>query len=620
MSTNKHSGKHTPRRGGFGGGPPALGIVEKARDPKAAVKKLLQALKPYWPRLLLALLFTIVGTGLGTLGPRQMGEATTLIFQGVQNFLQGGPGISFSALTEIIVRLVVIYGLNMGLNVIAGFLLTGAATKVAYTFRTRLSQKINALPVDYFNKTSHGDVLSRITNDVDTLGQTLNQGVPQILSSVVTFFGILIMMFATYVPMALVAVLVIPILMSLTGILMKRSQKFFVQQQDYLGSVNGQIEEIYAGHTVVKAFGARRQVEEEFSKENKKLYHAAWRAQFLSSLMHPVTMFLGNLNYVCICIMGAYFVVKGTIPIGSITEFIMYIRQLNQPLMQLAQMLNTVQQTAAAAERVFTFLEEPEESDAPPAQSDVAFEEKGNVKFDHVRFGYAGSEEIVIRDFCADVHAGQKVAIVGPTGAGKTTLVKLLMRFHDLNDGHIYIDDHDIAAYPRGEVRKALGMVLQDTWLQNATIADNIRYGNMTATDDEVKAAAKTAQAHAFIKALPDGYQMIVNEEANNISQGQKQLLTIARAVLADKPILILDEATSSVDTRTEGLIQKAMDNLTKGRTSFIIAHRLSTIRNADLILVLNHGDIVEQGTHEELLAADGFYAKLYNSQFETVA
>ena len=615
------------RRGGMGFGGPRMGPAEKAKNAKKAMGQLLRYLAPFKAQLGLALGLTLVSTVLAVLGPRMMGNATTLLSEGILRKIGGGEGgIDFAAVAELIAKLMALYGASSLFSMASGFLLAQVATTVSYNLRVTLLAKINRLPVSYFNKTSHGDVLSRITNDVDTLSQSLNQGISQLLSSVAMVLGILIMMFLSSWQMALAALGIVPVMALVVSRIIKRSQKQFKAQQDYLGGVNGQVEEVYAGHTVVKAFGGEDETIQAFDRENQKLYGAAWRAQFLSGIMHPIASFLGNVNYVIVCILGAHFVATGTLKIGVITEFIIYIRQFNQPIMQLSQMMNVFQQTAAAAERVFEFMDEEEESvvcvqasgETPllPVSSSLP-PVMGNVTFEHVRFGYEGSDEIVINDFTADIKSGQKVAIVGPTGAGKTTLVKLLMRFHDLTDGAIYIDGRDIAAFPRQEVRKAMGMVLQDTWLTNATIADNIRYGRLDATDEEVKAAAKAAQAHAFIRALPDGYNMVINEEANNISAGQKQLLTIARAVLADNRILILDEATSSVDTRTEILIQKAMDHLMEGRTSFVIAHRLSTIRNADLILCLDHGDIVEQGTHEELLARGGFYANIYNSQFE---
>ncbi|MDR2525823.1 MAG: ABC transporter ATP-binding protein/permease [Oscillospiraceae bacterium] len=609
---------HAPRnrRGGFG--PPGAGMpVAKAKNTKKALRELVRYLAPFRVQLILALALTVVSTTLSVLGPRLAGESTTLLFEGLQRMLLGQGGIDWAAVGQTIVRMLLLYGLSVALWIATGFILARVATTVAYNLRVTLLAKMQRLPVSYFNKTSHGDVLSRVTNDVDTLNQSLNQGVSQILSSVTMILGLLVMMFTTSALMAAAALAVVPVMLVVVGFVVKASQKYYKAQQDYLGAVNGQVEEVYAGHTVVKAFGGEAQVTANFETQNQKLYGAAWRAQFFSGVMQPVAMLLGNVNYVVVCILGASLVVAKTLPIGVITEFIMYIRQFNQPFMQLAQMMSIFQQTAAASERVFEFLAEQEESTVADAALPAV---RGDVRFEHVRFGYEDSDEIVINDFSANIKSGQKVAIVGPTGAGKTTLVKLLMRFHDLSGGAIYIDGHDIVGYPRGEVRKAMGMVLQDTWLTNASIADNIRYGRLDATEEEVKAAAKAAQAHHFIKALPDGYGMEINEEANNISQGQKQLLTIARAVLADARILILDEATSSVDTRTEILIQKAMDHLMEGRTSFIIAHRLSTIRNADLILCLDHGDIVEQGTHEELLEKDGFYANIYNSQFEKVS
>ena len=793
------------RRGGgmgFGpGGGRGMMAGPKAKNAKKAARRLLQFLRPYRVRIFLGLLMTVISTVISILGPRQFGDATTILSKGVMGMLTGGPGIDFEALGALMARLMLVYGGSTLFWWLSGFLLAKVATQAGYALRGTILKKINRMPLAYFNSTTHGDVLSRITNDVDTLGHSLNQGISQVLYSGVMIAGLMVMMFLSSWQMALVAIGILPVMVLATGLIIRKSQKYFKRQQDFLGAVNGQVEEVYAGHTVVKAFGGEEKVINEFDEHNNKLYHANWRAQFLSGVMHPLANFFGNLNYVAMCVLGAYLVAKGTLDIGKIAEFILYIRQFNQPIMQLAQIMNVFQQTAAAAERVFEFLDEPEEAlpgqtaeakrqdaaqkeaasqphaasplqkaalrtdrgllkpvllsivtfgiyglwywyhfakdvntvcegdgrhtmnypgmvllsiptlgiyglvwtfqmlrrleaageryqvktesaslvflwhclgsflfgigvlvaqfyelqnlnglcaaynaalpqaapkipqtpaDAPaaaftlPVALPFAIEPlppvEGNITFEHVKFGYEDSDEIVINDFSAEIKAGQKIAIVGPTGAGKTTLVKLLMRFHDLKEGAIYIDGHNIAAYPRAEVRKAMGMVLQDTWLTNDTVANNIRYGRLGASHDEVRVAARAAQAHSFIRALPGSYGMVINEEANNISQGQKQLLTIARAVLADNRILILDEATSSVDTRTEILIQKAMDKLMEGRTSFIIAHRLSTVRNADLILCLDHGDIVEQGTHEELLARDGFYAKIYNSQFERAA
>ncbi|MDR1465682.1 MAG: ABC transporter ATP-binding protein/permease [Oscillospiraceae bacterium] len=593
--------------------------VEKAKDAKAAVRRLVAYLRPYGITLIVVFLLAAVSTVFSILGPSQIGDATTLLAKGIMGKITGsGEGIPFDEIGKIMLKLLGLYGLSALFSFLQGYLMAGVATMVSYRLRNAIIQKINRMPVSYFNRVSHGDVLSRMTNDVDTLNQSMNQGMAQLISSVTTVVGITVMMFVKSPQMALVAVTVVPVILVTVSLVVKASQKHFYAQQEYLGSVNGQVEEVYAGHTVVKAFGGEEDVIQTFDGENNKLFSTAWRAQFLSGVMHPIVMFLGNLNYVGVCVLGAVLVSSKGMDVGIITEFIMYIRQFNQPFQQLAQIMNVFQQTAAAAERVFEFLDEAEET-AVEAGDPLPLVE-GRVRFDHVRFGYEDSDEMVIKDFTADIAPGQKVAIVGPTGAGKTTLVKLLMRFHDLTDGAIYLDEHNIADYPRQQVRRQLAMVLQDTWLTSATVADNIRYGRLDATDEEVIAAAKAAQAHHFIKSLPDGYQMEINEEANNISQGQKQLLTIARAVLVDPKILILDEATSSVDTRTEILIQKAMDHLMKGRTSFIIAHRLSTIRNADVILCLDHGDIVEQGSHDELMAKDGFYARLYNSQFERLA
>jgi len=612
--------KASPRRRG-GAAPtfgPMLGPVQKAKNQKAALRRLVQFLGPYRVSILLALLMTMASTVFSILGPRQFGNATTLLSEGLMGQITGGEGIDFTALGSLMLRLVFIYGASALFWWLSAFILAKVAAQVSYNMRNTIMQKVNRMPIAYFNKNSYGDVLSRITNDVDVLGQSLNQGVSQLLYSGAMILGIIVMMFSSSWQLALTAVTIIPVMIGLSGLIIKKSQKFFKNQQKFLGTVNGHVEETYAGHTVVKAYGGETEVIAAFDVENEKLYRANWRAHFLSGLLHPMVSFMSNLNYVAVCVLGAYLAATGRLPIGRIVEFILYVRQFNQPMMQLAQMMNVFQQTAAAAERVFEFLDEEEETLCEEQDAKLP-NVAGYVEFRNVRFGYEGCDEIVIHDFSARVKAGQKVAIVGPTGGGKTTLVKLLMRFHDLHSGQILIDGHNIASYPRSEIRAACGMVLQDTWLTNASIADNIRYGNLNATDDEVKAAAKAAQAHSFIRALPEGYRMIINEEANNISQGQKQLLTIARAVLADSRILILDEATSSVDTRTEILIQKAMDRLMEGRTSFIIAHRLSTIRNADLILCLDKGDIVEQGTHEELLAKGGFYARLYNSQFERV-
>ena len=496
--------------------------------------------------------------------------------------------------------------------------MTGISQKVTYQFRREISEKINRMPMNYFETKTHGEVLSRVTNDVDTLSQNLNQSITQIITSVAMIIGVLYMMLTISVPMTLVALLTLPLSAGLIGFIVKKSQKYFTEQQEFLGHVNGQVEEVYGGHNIVKAFNGENKVVEDFDKANNTLYDSAWKSQFLSGMMFPIMSFVGNIGYVAVAILGGYLTVKNRIQVGDIQSFIQYVRSFNQPIGQIAQVSSQLQQTAAAAERIFEFLGEEEEDQLAknPVNTDTV---DSNVEFKHVKFGY-NPDKIIINDFSAKINPGQKIAIVGPTGAGKTTMVKLLMRFYDVNSGEILIDGHNIKEFNRGELRQLFGMVLQDTWLFNGTIMENIRYGKSEATDEEVIAAAKAAHAHHFISTLPDGYNMVLNEEASNVSQGQKQLLTIARAILADPKILILDEATSSVDTRTEVRIQKAMDNLMKGRTSFVIAHRLSTIRDADLILVMKDGDIVEQGNHEELLAQEGFYASLYNSQFEQTA
>ena len=601
-----------------GPGGPMGRPVEKAKDFKGTMKKLMGSLSKYRIGFVITFLFAIGSTIFTIIGPTIFGNATTLIVEGLMNKIGGGSGIDFKKLGNIILTLILLYSASTVFSLIQGFITTSISQKVTYQFRKSISEKIHRLPMNYFDQMTHGEILSRVTNDLDTLGQSLNQSLTQLITSVVSIIGVLIMMLRISVSMTLLALLIMPISMLIMGKVIKKSQKYFVQQQEYLGDVNGQVEEVYGGHTIVKVFNKEDEVIKEFNEHNQKLYETAWKSQFFSGMMHPIMQFVGNLGYVGVAILGGFLTIKGRIQIGQIQSFFQYIRNFTQPIIQLSQVANMFQSTAAAAERVFEFLEAKEEeaSTDNPISTDKL---EGNVEFKNVQFGYT-PDKIIIKDFSAKVNKGQKIAIVGPTGAGKTTMVKLLMRFYEINSGEILIDGHNIRDFERGQLRKMFGMVLQDTWLFNGTIMDNIRYSKLDATDEEVIQAAKAAHVHHFISTLPDGYRMILNEEANNVSQGQKQLLTIARAILADPKILILDEATSSVDTRTEILIQKAMDNLMKGRTSFIIAHRLSTIRDADLILVMNEGDIVEQGNHEELLEKGGFYAKLYESQFERTA
>lgn len=549
-----------------------------------------------------------------------MGNATTEIFNGFASKFMGGAGIDFGKVAGILIFLLSIYAISAVFSLIQGILMSNVSQNISYRMRRELIEKINRLPMNYFDKKTHGEVLSVITNDVDTLGMSLNQSLTQLITSVTTIIGVLIMMLTISPLLTLITFLILPLSMAFIGTIVKKSQKYFKAQQEYLGHVNGQVEEVFSGHNIVKAYNREQEVINEFEDTNKVLYESAWKSQFLSGLMQPVMNCIGNLGYVAVAIIGGMLAAKGTITVGNIQSFIQYVKNFTQPISQLAQVSNMLQSTAAAAERVFEFLEEAEEPQKAQNHAPIKAEDiKGDVEFLNVKFGY-DPEKIIIRDFNADVKRGQKIAIVGPTGAGKTTLIKLLMRFYDVNSGQISVDGYNINTFDRSELREAFGMVLQDTWLFKGTIMENIRYGRLDATDEEVISAAKAAYAHHFIMALPGGYEMELNEDASNISQGQKQLLTIARAILADNRILILDEATSSVDTRTEERIQKAMDNLMEGRTSFIIAHRLSTIKNADLILVLKDGDVIEQGTHEELLGADGFYANLYRSQFEQTA
>ena len=589
---------------------------EKAKDFGGTVKKLIKGyLAPYRIPIIIVLIFAIGSTIFTIVGPKILGNATTEIYNGLISKLSGGEGINFEAIANILITLLVIYVISMLFSAIQGFVMTNVAQKVTYKLRNDLAKKINKLPMKYFDKRTNGEVLSIISNDIDMLSQNLNQSVTHIITAICTVVGILIMMISISWEMTIIAILILPITMFVVSKIVKRSQKYFTAQQEHLGYLDGQIEEVYGGQLIVKAFNAQEKVEETFDKENNNLYRSAWRSQFLSGLMHPLMNFIGNVAYVAVAILGGFLAANGKITVGNIQSFIQYMKQFTQPISQIAQISGMLQTMVAAAERVFEFLEEKEEIqelENPKSTEGLA----GNVTFDHVEFGY-DPDNIIIHDFNAKVHDGQKIAIVGPTGAGKTTMVKLLMRFYDVNSGGIYIDGNNIKDFNRGDLRKMFGMVLQDTWLFSGTVKDNIRYGKPDATLAEVIEAAKAAHVHHFIKTLPNSYEMVLNEETSNISAGQKQLLTIARVILADPKILILDEATSSIDTRTEIQIQSAMDNLMKGRTSFIIAHRLSTIKNADLILVMEHGDIVEQGNHEELLAKNGAYARLYNSQFD---
>lgn len=606
--------KHQRPRGPMGHGP-HMGSGEKAKNFKGSIGKLLNYMSRYWIALMIVILFAIGSTIFSIIGPTILGNATTEIFNGLIDKINGGTGIDFVKIGNILLLLVLLYVGSALFSFAQGIIMTGVTQKLTYQLRDEISKKIHRMPMNYFDTKSHGEVLSRVTNDVDTLSQSLNQSITQLITSIATVIGVLIMMLRISGIMTLVAVLIVPVSLLLVSLIVKKSQHYFREQQAYLGHINGQIEEVYGGHTIVKAFNKEKDVTEEFNKINEILYESAWKSQFLSGMMQPIMGFVGNLGYVLVSILGGYLAIKQTIEVGQIQSFIQYVRNFTQPINQMAQVANMLQSMAAAAERTFEFLEEEEEDQTVPNAVSVEGL-KGNVEFNHVKFGY-NKGKIIIRDFSAVVTEGQKIAIVGPTGAGKTTMIKLLMRFYDVTDGAILIDGHDVKDFNRSELRQMFGMVLQDTWLFNGSIKDNIRYGRLDAADEEVVEAAKAAHVHHFIQTLAGGYEMELNEEASNVSQGQKQLLTIARAILADPKILILDEATSSVDTRTEIRIQKAMDNLMKGRTSFVIAHRLSTIRDADLILVMNDGDIIEQGTHEQLLAAKGFYANLYNSQFE---
>lgn len=594
--------------------------AQRAKDFKGTLKKLLAYIGKYKFGLAAVMISAMGSTIFQVVGPKILGNATTKIFEGIMSRLSGGAGIDFHAVGRIIAVLLALYVISAVFQLIQGLTMTAVSQKICFRLRKELIAKINRMPMNYFDSRTHGEVLSRITNDVDTLGQSFNQSITQLITSVTTIVGITYMMLTISPLLTLITFVILPVSVILISFIVKKSQKFFRDQQEYLGKVNGQVEEIYAGHNIVQAFNREEDVITKFGETNAKLYESAWKSQFLSGLMQPVMNFIGNLGYVAVAIAGGLLAANGTITVGNIQSFIQYVKQFTQPIGQTAQVLNMLQSAMAAAERVFEFLNEEEEEQKAEVHAPVTIQElAGSVQFEHVQFGY-NENKTIIHDFSADVKEGQKVAVVGPTGAGKTTLIKLLMRFYDVSSGSIKIDGYRIRDFDRSELREMFGMVLQDTWLFKGSIMENIRYGRLDATDAEVMAAAKAAHAHHFIMTLPGGYDMELNEEASNISQGQKQLLTIARAILADNKILILDEATSSVDTRTEERIQKAMDNLVKGRTSFVIAHRLSTIRDADLILVLKDGDVVEHGSHEELIAKGGFYAQLYNSQFEQTA
>lgn len=599
-------------------GPPGMGGGEKAKDFKGTISKLVRYSRKYLPAVIVVMVIAVFSTVFNVVCPKVLGKATTALSEGIMRKINGIGGIDFTYIGKILLFCLGLYLLSVLFNFTQGIIMTGVTQKLCYKMRKDVSEKINRMPLKYFESRTYGEVLSRITNDIDTMGNGLNQSITQLITSVSTVIGVFMMMLTISPLMTMIAIIILPISVALMGIIIKKSQRFFKQQQEYVGHINGQVEEVYGGHTVIKAFNKEETTLKEFHETNEVLYKSAWKAQFFSGLMQPVMMFVGNLGYVGVAISGAALAIRGTITIGDIQAFIQYVKNFTQPIQQVAQVTNMMQQMAAAAERVFELLEEEEEVQVVEHPASVE-NIKGEVDFRHVKFGY-DPEKIIIHDFSVHVDPGKQVAIVGPTGAGKTTMVKLLMRFYDVNEGAILLDGHNVKEYNRRELRDALGMVLQETWLFKGTIMENIRYGRLDATDEEVIAAAKAAHAHRFISALPGGYQMELNEEVTNISQGQKQLLTIARAILANNPVLILDEATSSVDTRTEHSIQRAMDNLMKGRTSFVIAHRLSTIKNADIILVMKDGDIIEQGNHEELMAQNGFYAELYNSQFEQVS
>lgn len=614
IMADNNSYKQTPRHRGPGRG---MMPAEKAKDFKGSIGKLIKYVGSYKIAIFIVMIMAAASTVFNVAGPKVLGKATTGLSEGLMRKIAGTGGIDFDYIGKILLIVLGLYVCSAIFNFAQGWIMTGISQKICYRLRKEISEKINRMPMKYFESRTYGEVLSRITNDVDTLGMGLNQSITTIITSTATMIGVLIMMLSISPLMTIIAIVILPISVGLISFVIKKSQNYFKTQQEYLGHINGQIEETYGGHMVVKSFNKEKDMVDEFDRTNNVLYSSAWKSQFFSGMMQPIMAFVGNLGYAGVALSGGLLAINGVITIGDIQAFIQYVRNFTQPITQIAQVINQVQSMAAASERVFEFLNEEEEEQIVknPVSTDNI---RGEVEFDHVRFGYK-EDQVIIRDFCAKVKPGQKVAIVGPTGAGKTTMVKLLMRFYDVNAGEIRIDGHNIKDFNRRELRDAFGMVLQDTWLYKDTIMENIRYGKLEASDEEVIAAAKAAHAHHFIETLPGGYNMELNEDASNVSQGQKQLLTIARAILADNPILILDEATSSVDTRTEIQIQNAMDNLMKGRTSFVIAHRLSTIKDADIILVMKDGDIVEQGNHEELLAKGGFYAGLYNSQFEDV-
>ena len=611
---DNNSYKQTPRHRGPGRG---MMPAEKAKDFKGSIGKLIKYVGSYKIAIFIVMIMAAASTVFNVAGPKVLGKATTGLSEGLMRKIAGTGGIDFDYIGKILLIVLGLYVCSAIFNFAQGWIMTGISQKICYRLRKEISEKINRMPMKYFESRTYGEVLSRITNDVDTLGMGLNQSITTIITSTATMIGVLIMMLSISPLMTIIAIVILPISVGLISFVIKKSQNYFKTQQEYLGHINGQIEETYGGHMVVKSFNKEKDMVDEFNRTNNVLYSSAWKSQFFSGMMQPIMAFVGNLGYAGVALSGGLLAINGVITIGDIQAFIQYVRNFTQPITQIAQVINQVQSMTAASERVFEFLNEEEEEQIVknPVSTDNI---KGEVEFDHVRFGYK-EDQVIIKDFCAKVKPGQKVAIVGPTGAGKTTMVKLLMRFYDVNSGEIRIDGHNIKDFNRRELRDAFGMVLQDTWLYKDTIMENIRYGKLEASDEEVIAATKAAHAHHFIETLPGGYNMELNEDASNVSQGQKQLLTIARAILADNPILILDEATSSVDTRTEIQIQNAMDNLMKGRTSFVIAHRLSTIKDADIILVMKDGDIVEQGNHEELLAKGGFYAGLYNSQFEDV-